>query len=741
MVGNISAHRQLLLAGIAVLLAVLAVLAAGATVSATNHYPPNRDGAKQFAVDFCRDNPIGMADFVWLSAPSSENETTISVVYPNTTVDVRVNVYTTYCSGYPWGADAGSRYQSDIGGVTGIFYYENEAANRTWYDYQIKKMNVDRWGSGNHRICMTLTSWSAGLNPEPSPSACSVLRLNVTYPWTTDGRSLVGVGRSPNVTNWPYAKPGQTVYWNHRIWNNSSSNMSRDTSWHVDQEGFTYSGSLWRNSSTSPSGSSRGGPGNVNASFVNTGPSVYDTQYVVRDEEVGNTLCQTLRWSPSRWDGGEESRRSCITVPYDFNLTPKIAPITNAAEPGVTVGPVTPSVVNDGATWSYKDTNWQLSRFVVGPGGAKPGGNNGTTTAPCSHYGNGCTPVTSGAQQFVRGETVVGQIPSVTVDDLALGSQLCYGLSVKAFNPDSSNLWRHSEPQCIKIGKKPKLQVWGDDVAVRGAITTSTTKKNGTMFGSWVEYGALSVGTNTQFASGAGLVDQTSDLQKDWSLLTFANSGTPSGVFGLYTIASSGFRPQPMIAQYFSSGKPTQAYDKAATLNDNAFVTGDSVVVRTTDTLDLTADTLPKGRSLVIVASGTVTIKGNLDYANGAMTSVRDMPQLVIIAGKINIEADVTNVDAWLVTSNAVTGEIDTCSTVTGNLSGEDCNKQLTVNGPVLAGKLLLKRTAGSGTGDQSGDPAEIFNLRPDAHLWAQLVALGSGRAETVDVVELPPRF
>jgi hypothetical protein len=63
------------------------------------------------------------------------------------------------------------------------------------------------------------------------------------------------------------------------------------------------------------------------------------------------------------------------------------------------------------------------------------------------------------------------------------------------------------------------------------------------------------------------------------------------------------------------------------------------------------------------------------------------------------------------------------------------------VNGPVLSDKLILYRTAGSGTGAASGDPAEVFNTRPDTYLWAQLVAAGSGRAETVDTTELPPRF
>ena len=571
--------------------------------------------------------------------------------------------------------------------------------------------------------------------------------------WTTAGRSKVGVGvnQEPNVQTWD-AKPGETIRWNHRLWNNSSYDMTRSIYWSVRQSGFTYGPSLWRNSSVNPDGWSKGGPGSVDDPFVNQGPAAFDTEYVVRDEEVGNTLCQWLIWTPRAWDkvidtpdGLGQSAKACVNVPYDFNLTPSVAPITSAAEPGVTVGPVTPTVTNSGPTWSLPGTNWQLSRFVIKPGGAKPTGAD-NRTAPCTYYGNGCTPADSGSDQFVKGSTVVGRIPSITVDDLAVGSQLCYALSVSAYNQDPANrgAWRHSDPQCIKIGKKPKVQIWGGDVAVRGSINTSTTKKNDTMFGSWVEYGAVSSGANNNFASGAGFVSQTNSAQLAWSQLTFANvdnAGTPR--FGRYALQSS-FRPLPGIAAYFNSLQNKQAFI-GGSLDANSFATGDPVVIREKlGNLTLDAQTLSKGRSVVVVASGTVTIKGNIDYAGTGLASSRDIPQLVIIAPNINIEDTVTNIDSWLVASNT----IDTCSNAprdpdTGalELSGNTCKDLLTIHGPVVANKLVLNRTAGSGTGPASGDPAEIINLRPDAYLWAQLVASGSGKAETVYTVELPPRF
>lgn len=729
------------------MVAILAAVTMSPVAEATDHYPPNRTGAKQFAATFCPSNPVGMADFVWLSAPSSENVTSITVVYPDTVIDVRVNAYVQYCSAYPNGAAAGSSYWSNIGAPSGNFSYGNTIPGSTWYDYQLKPLDVAGWEEGSHKICMVLASWSVGLSPKPSPSACSVLNLNIIYPWETSGWSRVGVGvngadQEPNVTSWS-AKPGDRLYWRHGV-KNETTYATPSIDFRIDKSGFSNG---W-NGNTDPKGSFSLGSKETREIGYKKSWSSYSVYDVVQDD-VGRRLCQSVSWNPSTGNGGGERNSSdwtgvaggaCVSVPYNFRLVPSVAMDSKAVEPGASID-VNPSVRNNGPTKSVDNTRWVVTRFVVRSDAAMP---TATTSPlePCAYYKNGCRTESSDSRSFPEAPNVtpVGTMDNYTVPDIALGSWLCFALSVQPYSsasPGGSN-WSHSAPSCVKVGKKPKIQVWGGDVAVRGSIMTATTKKDSGVFGSWVEYGALSVGTNILFGSGAGLVDQTSGQQRDWSKLTFANSKTSGNAFGLYTTS---FRPQPLIAQYFSNGKVEASYDKTRSMDENAFVTGDSVVVRTTDNLDLSAGTLPKGRSLIIVASGTVTIKGNLDYANGAMTSVRDIPQLVIIADKIDIEANVTNVDAWLVTANGTTGVINTCSDLVGDLSGKVCDRQLTVHGPVLAGKLLLKRTAGSGTGAQSGDPAELFNTRPDAYLWAQLVAVGSGRAETVDVVELPPRF
>jgi len=157
--------------------------------------------------------------------------------------------------------------------------------------------------------------------------------------------------------------------------------------------------------------------------------------------------------------------------------------------------------------------------------------------------------------------------------------------------------------------------------------------------------------------------------------------------------------------------------------------------------VSLSGGNIEKSQYIVINApSATITITGNINYTNGTLQKLSDIPQVVIIANKIVINSDVINVDAWLIAKNSSnTGEIYTCEILGDTIN--KCNKPLVVNGPVMTNKLYLRRTGGSGAGTASGDPAEVFNLRPDAYLWAFSRAATNGRIRTVYTTELPPRL
>lgn len=728
--------------------AFVAVALAGSLVWAQPALAASRSEGQTYAANYCATTAkaygyMGVADYIWATARDGGD--TITVNQGATIAPVKINVTGLYCKGYTASA-AGSKFWTDKGGVSGAFNpYPNNGANNEFDDSQDLWLNISGWDEGWHSVCTDFSTWmDAPTESSESVKMCTSIYLNIRDTWTTSGWSRVGVGNAnPNVQTWPAnppagekpAQPGVRLYWRHGVYNDGPSSTGT-INFSIGKSGFSNG---W-NGISAPTGSFSLGDGKTQE--IGYGKSWDDYSiYDVTQDDVGKTLCQGVNWSPVNQDGGSgSSEAACAVVPYNFKLTPRADAASDAAESGSSVT-VTPSLENVGPTKSYDNTSWQLLRFILppSPGVAVPAASE--SGSACAPSWPSCKKLSDGSGTYMVTTTSLPQ-NTYTVEDLPLGTRICFAVSVNKFSASrgsgkGDDNWWNGTPDCMVVGKKPKLQVWGDDVAVRGSINTSTTQKDSGVFGSWVEYAALSVGANSQFASGAGLASQTSSAQSAWSALTFANANVPNGGFGKYTLTAGTFRPLPAIAQYFATGKSTQLYNSGADLNANAFNTGSSLVVRTAGALDLNAGSLPKGRSLVIVAGNTVTIKGNLTYTNGAMTSTRDLSQLVIIAPRIDIEDSVTTVDAWLIADETV----NTCSNVTGDLSGKVCNKELAVNGPVVAGKLLLRRTAGSGTGNDSGAPAETFNTRPSTYLWAQLVATGSGRAETVETTELPPRF
>jgi hypothetical protein len=445
-------------------------------------------------------------------------------------------------------------------------------------------------------------------------------------------------------------------------------------------------------------------------------------------------------------------------LPTNYALTPRVDNISPTEIESGTKMTVQTSVDNVGEI-SSPSTRWEITQITVQPGKKAPHEDEGPTAsgeAPCqigggSAAGNyfrsadaACRHVTGDSGIF-NAKSPADLQPNVSnwdIGDVPVGTRICFTLSVQ---PRSSGdgRWGHSMPRCTVVGKKPKVQIWGGDIAVRGSIDTSTTRKavGGVTqtLGSWVEYGAFSIGVNNRFASGAGLNGQEINDQVEWSNFTFANQdelGAPS--FGRYTSAG-GLPLLVNVKEHFAAAPdkqpvPTPTVD----LGTLTFATGGPIRVYTAGDLTIRGGDIPPGRSVVILATGTVTITDlNIAYRDEKLTKPSDIPQVVIIANNILVNDSVSRIDAWLVAD----GAIDTCANVTDNLTSEKCKTLLEVNGPVITNRLILKRTAGSNPGAASGDPAERFNLRPDVFVWAKLLSGGSSKAQTIYTVELPPRF
>lgn len=344
-------------------------------------------------------------------------------------------------------------------------------------------------------------------------------------------------------------------------------------------------------------------------------------------------------------------------------------------------------------------------------------------------------------------ETVENNSGSVIVPDLPIGSQYCREITITG-KPDWATFSGDGKA-CATIGKKPKVQIWGGDLLVRGVsglVTTSTSVKDGLTFGSWAEYGIIAGGKITGAASGAAFagVGLANPTVAKYSTLSFSNFGNKKDCVLTNTV-----NPNTIGCYKSEHSIPEVAASFPVTIPTNIFASGSAltgglssgVYKVSGNSISINGGNIERGQWIVINApNATINIGKNINYSNGTMHSISDLPQVVIIAKKIIINRDVTNVDAWLIAKNDDgSGSIQTCDEEGKAIS--QCTKKLVVNGPVMTNKLYLRRTFGSGDGATSGEPAEVFNLRADAYLWAFNRASINGRIQTVYTTELPPRF
>lgn len=568
------------------------------------------------------------------------------------------------------------------------------------------------------------------------------------------------------------AVPGETITWKHVIRNSGPNKTHVDITYHYQNRQDLGAGT---------------GPNKILPKDTPVGGGdIFTSTHVVTASDLTKTLCRSTSASPksSIDNGWIESNQACVTVPYNYTLTPTASLASNRVIEGSATAKVDIGVQNAGPTQS-KPTQWRVTKIIVQQGGSVPNSAGGTSVAaalPCGTYFSNAkavcstVPGASGTSVFGVGGSIISgdQLPqqSVPIGDLPIGTKICFALSVQA-ESSSSDQWRHSAPSCITIGKKPKIQVLGEDLSVGKAfsgvtgalplanIYTSTSVKDISgvqrTFGSWTEYGIFATGrvgasTSGSIASGSAYGGNPTGLENatlcNTSTLSFTNAATTTGcnattVIGGYATT----RTIPDVASTF----PVTSSTPVLTTNDlaNAAVKG---VYTAPGDLTLSGGTIGVSRWVVLNApNSTVTINGNILYTPATLTSASQIPQVIIIAKNIVIADSVTQIDAWLIAkSSSITtdGVINTCGTVGGTalsttepLTAGICSNQLVVNGPVMANKLFLRRTAGSGTGANSGDPAEIFNLRPDAYIWAAARSQSGGRIQTVYSTELPPRL
>ena len=366
-----------------------------------------------------------------------------------------------------------------------------------------------------------------------------------------------------------------------------------------------------------------------------------------------------------------------------------------------------------------------------------------------------------------------------------VGDLVCRTMTIRHYNWDTraggDTHRRVAYPKCYRIAKKPSVHVWGNGVRVgsnsgvvaglpatqytRSSIITamSSLADSGQLFGSWGEYGMTtpqngvirSASAGGLSGVGVGAANASTSAEAARNNLSFANANIPGGGYGKWGTISA----QPNIGGQFTSNVRNHAGNVSLSSMAPGVYNATAHVVKISGEVGA-------GKSIIIKSAGTVIIDGNITYAPSRYHTSSDITQLVIVASNIIIRDNVTQVDAWLAATpskdNTQDGIVSTCEidetpnltairargvNYANGLNANTCNRQLRINGPVLARELQLRRTFGSdrrGAGDIDGfnDPAEIINMRADAYLWAaNYISNTTGNITTDYTVELPPRY
>lgn len=422
----------------------------------------------------------------------------------------------------------------------------------------------------------------------------------------------------------------------------------------------------------------------------------------------------------------------------------------------------TARVIHDaGPTESATPVNYGMSQFVVRAGQpfSRVGGEKDDWPSLPSDWASCAFPrlltPTTDCREISRVTRTTPIAPSAVLDmpipatvtlpdNLNLGDQVCWMSFVSTYRSDKQpHQFRYSEPVCLTVSKAPQIQFQGADVRSGNHVMTAPSTLSGATYGSWAEYAILAQQTVAS-SSGAGLSSgpggRPAGLLGDtaaYNQLTFGNTAVPYGHYNSTIPAST--IPTQFRAH---AGTPTTDFSQLSTMNGTYSSSGNVTISGN--------HTIPPGSTIIIRAeNSTVTINGNISYAEGPYTSISDLPQLVIIARNIAIGSHVTRVDAWLLANGAPDSYVTTCDTGFNqtdwlrNVNSSSCNgggATLQVNGPTVASHVYLRRTHGAERGVQH-IPAEIMNLRPDVYVWAYGYAHDAATIRTAYLREMPPRY
>lgn len=603
-------------------------------------------------------------------------------------------------------------------------------------------------------------------------------------------------------------RPGSTLYFDHDLRNVDKTTMGSNITINVDrQERDLVTGNQLSLTQNPKNVQDKGGP---NELFYVNHNNVTVTQDHVGRKLCQRINWTAKSWNEA---GVEASKWVCANVPYHYpgckgtnctredNPTRDQCTFYNNCSDNDTAretkgNGVTPSVtankdnveVGSNVTFSYnlsnvgptksKTLNYKIYAFLIKGGTSLPA-NKDTAAAFTPNWtsaGVGCGGRSIGSGKFLNNKcsvvaegTITTILPGVTASgwpksqtfQITNGSEwladpgdsICSYMAIdkwSVYNGEDAQTFAASNIKCVKIGKRPQLQINGSDSLAYAGFESASHASGWNSRGSYSQYGLLTGGTSgasiVNFgSSGYSMLGNAANARR----LSFSNTNTSSlGNAGLMTDRAVSAPSRP---------------NSVESLNTNSIVLSSLptglhtyIVNSSTGSPLQISGSLNSGSRVTIFTNRTVELKSNI--TTGTYAGVSRMPSLVIVTtnGDIKVSSSVETISGTFIATN---GSFITCAESTTASGGADsslkvsgtCDRKLSIHGSVSSSKSpQFKRTFGAGNngGVQQWDSSrasttsEWINYSPAS--WLVPYVNGdlpvSGYTVT-NVTDLPTRY
>ena len=614
-------------------------------------------------------------------------------------------------------------------------------------------------------------------------------------------------------------RPGATLYWDHWVRNDGPDSIptTSNVQANINSERSAIGGNGQGSQRVVRSYTTNWRDIPAGQTFVNDhNEFLRQNRTVVNQDDVGQKVCQRVSWTWQNWNTpgwGYSDPSACAEVPYhypscddpndpDCNDWPYPSDPGGDCKQAVTVdvssGGQDTVMAGEDVTFTYNIRNdrgptktmgmgYKIYTFLYQGGhvvsltkdqdriynlsyntgcyGREVGDSNGTThyvningSDRCQQDGGGSGVVISPGNHYSDERTY-------TILDNWLGQpgdQICSYIVLdrywNVYDNQPSGTQLASKIACVKIGKRPQIQLNGSDSYANEGFTATQFSNIDLnhLRGSYSQYGLLTNSGRVSNFGSAGYTFADPSFKNKACALAWANSGTATG-----NCNSNSLTPGRLTHTFYSA---LTNPDKESYPGSLTSIPEGTHYYTTSGNLTLGGTSLGSNRRVTIYVGGDVTINGNINIYGGtngqdnttSYTNPAAIPSLTIIAdGDISINGSVERVDANLVTENGrlitCQGSEDSGTQTELGIGSTQCSNKLKINGAVVSKESpVLHRIFGSGNtigvnqwdNNMNSTTSEWFNYTPNTWLTPYLGGTsGINGYTTVQVTNLPVRL